>query len=98
MPTLSSGPSGDGASRPTPIPCDPAFVAFLDRFDHDLRTPLGTMAAAVELLRDDPADPALHAASIAVLERQIARMHALTLELREFARRCEGRGGDARGA
>ncbi|MGF6527711.1 histidine kinase dimerization/phospho-acceptor domain-containing protein [Variovorax sp. PvP013] len=98
MPILPSEPSGDRGDRPPPIPCDPAVVAFLRRFDHDLRTPLGTMAAAVELLRDDPSDPELRAASIAVLERQIARMHALTHELREISRRCVPPGGDARSA
>lgn len=80
-----------------PIPCDPAVVAFLDRFDHDLRTPLGTLTSALDLLRDDPADADLRAASIAVLERQVARLHALTQELRAFSRRCGARGGDARG-
>ncbi len=98
MPIHPSEPPGAGDDRPTTIPCDPALAAFLERLDHDLRTPLGTMAAAVELLRDDPSDPDLRAASIAVLERQIARMHALTHELRGFSRRCGPRGGDARSA
>jgi signal transduction histidine kinase len=67
----------------TVSPISPAV--FLEQLDHDLRTPLGTMAAAVELLRDElPGSPA-HMESIAVLERQIARIHALTQKLREFS-------------
>jgi signal transduction histidine kinase len=66
---------------------DSSSTAFLEQLDHDLRTPLGTMAAAVELLRHEvPGSPA-HEESIAVLERQIARMHLLTQRLRDFSQR-----------
>lgn len=95
MTILSSEPSGDGGSRPMPIPCDPSVVVFLNRMDHDLRTPLGTIAAALDLLREDPSDADMRSASIAVLERQVARLHALTQQLREFSQRCGPSGGDA---
>jgi signal transduction histidine kinase len=72
------------------------LVAFLHRVDHDLRTPLGTMAAALELLSDEGPHSIVHAESVAVIQRQIARVHALAQELREFAQRVERQGGDAR--
>lgn len=59
--------------------------AFLTQLDHDLRTPLGTMAAALELLRHEPAGTAMHGESIAVLQRQISRLHSLTDALHEFS-------------
>ncbi|HUD31922.1 MAG TPA: histidine kinase dimerization/phospho-acceptor domain-containing protein [Variovorax sp.] len=89
MSTLPPRPPGDVGAGPIRIACDPSLVTFLRQFDHDLRTPLGTMTSAVELLRDEPLHSDAHAASIAVLERQIARMHALTQTLREFSRRLD---------
>lgn len=59
--------------------------AFLEKFDHDLRTPLGTMVAAVELLRDEPVGTRMHADSLAVLQRQIEKVNSLTDALREYA-------------
>lgn len=56
------------------------------RLDHDLRTPIGTIATALELLRagnagfDDADIEALH-----VIERQVARLTKLADELRELA-------------
>lgn len=69
------------ASAPRPAQHD-----FLEKLDHDLRTPLGAMVAALELLRHEPAGTPMHAESIAVLERQIGRLLSLTDTLREFSR------------
>ena len=78
-------PAGPLCAPPVATACDASLIAFLRQFDHDLRTPLGTMAAAVDLLRDEAPASVSHAESIAVLERQIARLHALTQSLREYA-------------
>jgi signal transduction histidine kinase len=83
---------------PTPSPGDASSLAFLKQFEHDLRTPLGTMAAAVELLRDEPPHSETHDESIAVLERQIARIHVLTQALREFSQGLERSRVDRRDA
>ena len=56
------------------------------------------MAAAVELLRDEPPHSETHAESIAVLERQIARIHVLTQALREFSQGLERSRVDRRDA
>lgn len=58
--------------------------AFLAQLDHDLRTPLGTMAAALELLREEPLGTSLHTETIAVLQRQVNRLHLLTDRIHEF--------------
>ncbi|MBT2322330.1 hypothetical protein J7E62_08230 [Variovorax paradoxus] len=59
------------------------------RMDHEFRTPIGAVAAAVELLSTSP-DAALQAQARQVISRQLARMTALTEELRELARdHCE---------
>ena len=55
------------------------------RLEHDLRTPIGTLAAAWELLGDSCSDAALQAEARAVIERQLARLHALADELHAFA-------------
>ena len=59
--------------------------AFLEKFDHDVRTPLGTMVAALELLRSEPVGTRMHNQSVAVLQRQIEKVHSLTDALREYA-------------
>ena len=68
----------ESATQPDP-------QAFLERLDHDMRTPLGTMLAALELLRHEPAGTSMHAESIAVLQRQVGRLQSLTDTLRDFA-------------
>lgn len=58
-----------------------------NRLDHDLRTPIGTIAAAMELLdAARPADAALQAEARRVIDRQLCHMTELTESLREFAR------------
>jgi len=54
------------------------------RLDHDLRSPIGTMAVALELLRTSD-DSATQREAMQVLERQVARMTSLTEQLHEFA-------------
>ncbi|MEJ7688353.1 MAG: histidine kinase dimerization/phospho-acceptor domain-containing protein [Variovorax sp.] len=59
-----------------------------DRLGHDLRTPIGTIAAALEFLPGAGAgagDAALQAEARRVIGRQLSRMTALTESLREFA-------------
>lgn len=54
------------------------------RLEHDLRSPVGAMAVALELLRTaDDADTQREA--LEVLERQVARMTSLTEQVHEFA-------------
>ncbi|RST48582.1 histidine kinase dimerization/phospho-acceptor domain-containing protein [Variovorax sp. DXTD-1] len=53
------------------------------RLEHDLRSPVGAMAVALELLRTcDDADTRREA--LGVLERQVARMTSLTEQVHEF--------------
>jgi len=82
------------AGKPDPHEADrPAVVlgaedlVFLERLDHDLRTPLGTLAAVIELLRDEKPMSPSHAEAVAVLERQLARLHSLTESLHDFSQR-----------
>ena len=56
------------------------------RLDHDLRTPIGTMATALDLLRDGRAtfgEDDLEA--LDVLQRQIDKLTSLAEVLRDFA-------------
>jgi signal transduction histidine kinase len=80
-PPLAKEVEGAAAYAPQPSQHD-----FLEKLDHDLRTPLGAMAAALELLRHEQAGTSMHAESIAVLERQIGRLLSLTDNLRDFSR------------
>jgi len=57
----------------------------LEKLDHDFRTPLGSLATAMELLRTEPADSEIYEEAMSVLERQIARLHSLTDELHELS-------------
>jgi hypothetical protein len=54
------------------------------RLEHDLRSPVGAMAVALELLRTSD-DGATQLEAMEVLERQVARMTSLTEQLHEFA-------------
>ena len=54
------------------------------RLEHDLRSPVGAMAVALELLRSAE-DEATRTEALAVLERQVARMTSLTERVHEFA-------------
>lgn len=57
-----------------------------DRLDHDFRTPIGTAAAALEVLRTAKDDLTMQTEACNVISRQLARMTGLTEELREIAR------------
>ncbi|MBO9513610.1 MAG: hypothetical protein J7549_05775 [Variovorax sp.] len=57
------------------------------RLDHALRTPIGAANAALALLETATDDAALQAQARQVIARQLARMTALTEELRALARR-----------
>jgi len=54
------------------------------RLEHDLRSPIGAMAVALELLRSSD-DTATQREAVQVLERQVARMTSLTEQVHEFA-------------
>ena len=54
------------------------------RLEHDLRSPIGAMAVALELLRTTD-DSATQREAMQVLERQVARMTSLTERVHEFA-------------
>ena len=54
------------------------------RLEHDLRSPVGAMAVALELLRTADDDDTKREA-LEVLERQVARMTSLTEQVHEFA-------------
>ena len=54
------------------------------RLEHDLRSPIGAMAVALELLRTAE-DSATRCEAMQVLERQVARMTSLTEQVHEFA-------------
>jgi signal transduction histidine kinase len=75
-----------GADRPAVV-LRAEDLVFLERLDHDLRTPLGTLAAVIELLREEGPVPVSHAEAVAVLERQLARLHSLTASLHDFSQR-----------
>lgn len=79
-------PADRHAHRPA-VALDAEDLLFLARLDHDLRTPLGTLAAVVELLRDEKPMPPARAEAVAVLERQVARLHSLTQSLHDFSQR-----------
>ena len=81
-------PGGRSTDRPL-VALGADDLLFLAQLDHDLRTPLGTMAAALELLRGEtPTSPShSHAEAVAVLERQVARLHSLTASLHDFSQR-----------
>lgn len=81
-------PGGRSTDRPLVV-LGAEDLLFLAQLDHDLRTPLGTMAAALELLRGEtPISPSpSHAEAVAVLQRQVARLHSLTASLHDFSQR-----------
>ena len=55
------------------------------RLEHDLRSPVGAMAVALELLRTSDDDEELRREAMQVFERQLARMTSLTEQVHEFA-------------
>lgn len=54
------------------------------RLEHDLRSPVGAMAVALELLRTSDDDDTRREA-MQVLERQVVRMTSLTEQMHQFA-------------
>lgn len=59
------------------------------RIDHDLRTPIGTLMSAIELMRAQPDDAGLRAEALEVMTRQAARMTGLAESLRTLARQLD---------
>ncbi|MGI4778844.1 MAG: histidine kinase dimerization/phospho-acceptor domain-containing protein [Janthinobacterium lividum] len=73
-----------------------AFAERAQRLNHDLRTPIGTMATALELLRaggtrfsDDDLE------TLEVLQRQVVKLTALAESLRGLACDLEAKSGDS---
>ncbi|MDM0084370.1 hypothetical protein QTI17_27590 [Variovorax sp. J31P179] len=60
-------------------------AARLARFDHDLRTPVGTLMSAVSLLEAAPDDAALRAEALGLFSRQLARLTGLADDLHDLA-------------
>ena len=56
------------------------------RFEHDLRTPIGTIASAVTLIEGAADDDALRVEAAQVIGRQVVRLADLAQSLGEFAR------------
>lgn len=73
-------------SQPAPAPV-PAHVADRIRsLDHDLRTPIGTVATALDLLRiGRTGQVGLDEETMQVLQRQVARLTAIAEALRDLA-------------
>jgi len=75
-----------------------AVAVRLKQLDHDLRTPLGTVHAALEILRSTAdKDAALRNETMALMERQLARLRGLVQSLHELARDMEGGPGSKPG-
>ncbi len=56
------------------------------RIDHDLRTPIGTVANALEWMKMSENDAQAQAEARRVIERQVGRMTVLAEQLRQLAR------------
>ncbi|MDB5732319.1 MAG: histidine kinase domain protein [Variovorax sp.] len=59
------------------------------KIDHDLRTPIGALANALEWMRISVDDPQVQAEARDVIERQVLRLMKLAEELHDFARLLE---------
>lgn len=57
----------------------------VNQLDHDLRTPIGTVATALEWMNTTLDEPESQAEARQVIGRQVSRMIALTDELHELA-------------
>lgn len=78
--------------RPTAVPA--AIAARIRRLDHDLRTPIGTVATALDLLRAGGTGAAgPDEETMQVLERQVARLTGIADALRDLAE-ASSRPGD----
>jgi signal transduction histidine kinase len=88
-------------------PADEAGLAALRRtcaaqgaralqLDHDLRTPLGTLAAALELLGTAAQDdPGLRSETLHVMERQLQRLRGVAEGLHALGRELQAAGDEA---
>lgn len=85
---------------PMPLTQAPSQVtARIRRLDHDLRTPIGTIATALHLLRASGTGTAgPDEETMQVLERQVARLTAIADSLRDLAASSARPGSGAAGA
>jgi K+-sensing histidine kinase KdpD len=75
-----------------------AVLMRLRQLDHDLRTPLGTVHAALDILRSTAdRDGALRNETLALMDRQVARLRSLVQSLHELTRDMEGEVGSKPG-
>ena len=65
--------------------------AFLATLSHELRNPLGAALNASRLIRDGRADDATRNAAAEIVERQIAMMRTLLVDLLEMSRISQGK-------
>ena len=64
------------------------------QLDHDLRTPVGTLAAAVELLGTrEHDDPIVRGETLRVMERQLQRLRRLAEDLHALGRELQATAG-----
>ena len=75
-----------------------ALTRRLKQLDHDLRTPLGTVQAALDILRTTAdKDGALRNETLALMDRQVTRLHSLVHSLHELTRDMEQEPGSKPG-
>ena len=66
------------------------------QLDHDVRTPLGTLAAALELLGTAAQDdPGLRGETLRVMERQLQRLRGVAHDLHALGRELQAAGDNA---
>ena len=70
---------------------DHAKDEFFAMLGHELRNPLGTLAAAAQVLGKTAADPAAAGATAKVIERQVAQMTRLVEDLFDLSRVARGK-------
>lgn len=66
-----------------------AFAARAARLSHDLRTPIGTIATALELMHVPGEDMVMDTEALDVIQRQLSRLLALAEELRLLSEELE---------
>ncbi|VWX62492.1 hypothetical protein VARIO8X_60292 [Burkholderiales bacterium 8X] len=59
------------------------------QIDHDLRTPLGTIASALALMEAAPDDTVLRAEALQVIARQVGRITGVAEQLRRHVDQLE---------
>ena len=74
-----AGPSEDAQMRSQ-------AARWAEQLDHDVRTPIGTIASALALIEDSDGDAALRDEAVDIIGRQVARLTQSAQGLRDLAR------------